>query len=99
MRGFNLFVDEVALNSPHPATDPPTYHQLEVNVRPPRAVALIPGNGSWLPQAQRMIENFSGVWGGSGDVLLPVDGDSNVHKALLSLIGRFDPDRFGFYVA
>jgi hypothetical protein len=45
-----------------------------------------------------MIELFSRVWGGHGDILVAASDDGTVADDLWRLLERFDPDCLGYYV-
>ena len=77
---------------------PPAYHRVEASVRPARVASLIYDVEDWIPTAQRMIELFSRVWGGHGNILVAASDDGDVSDDLWRLLERFDPDRLGYYV-
>ena len=76
----------------------PTYRRLAVTVRPPRVATVIPATDDWVSSAQRMMENYSAIWGGRGNVLVPCPDSGELTPAVWRLLERFDADRFGYYL-
>jgi hypothetical protein len=80
-------------------TGPPSYKRLSLTVRPPRtAVAMVEGDG-WVHSARRMVENFSRLWGGAGNVVLAIDSSGKVSETSWRLLEAFDADRLGYYAS
>jgi hypothetical protein len=59
--------------------EPPSYHRVELSVRPPRIAALIPGVGDWIPPAQRMMEKSK--WGHIGGATIGGGNQGNQREA------------------
>lgn len=76
----------------------PTYRRLAVTVRPPRLATVIPDLDDWVAGAQRMMENYSAIWGGRGDLLVPSTNSGELPTIMWRLLERFDPDRMGYYL-
>jgi len=77
---------------------PPEYRQVRLSVRPIRVAVVMPDTEGWIPQARRVMENFSRTWGGSGDLLIACKPDGSVSEMSWRLLELFDPDRFAHYV-
>lgn len=86
------------MNTDAAAVIPPRYHRVETSVRPARVACLIFELDEWISPALRMIELFSRMWGGSGNVLFAYSEENPIPEALWQALERFDPDRLGHYV-
>lgn len=75
----------------------PVYKQVLLNVRPPRLAIAFPGGSGWETPAQRLLEGFSRIWGGAGNVIFSVGEDGEVHPAVWRVLKRYDADRWGYY--
>jgi hypothetical protein len=75
----------------------PVYKRVVLNARPPRiAVAFFAGD-AWGLTAQRLLEGFSRIWGGAGDVIVPFGETDGIHPALWRVLKRYDADRWAYY--
>ncbi len=75
----------------------PDHHTLYLSVRPPRTAVFIQSEGDWMPIATRMLENFSRIWGGAGNILIPCSPDGNVNEIFWHILQVFDPDYLALY--
>jgi hypothetical protein len=50
-----------------------------------------------MPAVLRTIEGFSRIWGGVGNIIVPVLRDGVLPEGFLPVLARFDPDRLGYY--
>lgn len=66
------------------------FTSLTVSLRSPR-VAVAISSDDWVFHARRAIEFLSGVWGGAGGVIVPVESGS-VEPAVMRLLRMYDPD-------
>lgn len=76
----------------------PTYHRVADSVRPVRSAVFVPASGNWMSPAQHMMENFSRVWGGSGNIVIPLQESGSVSNVFWRVLEYFDPDRLGYYL-
>lgn len=75
-----------------------SYRQLRRRIRPARVVTVVPRiKEDWASTALRMLENYSITWGGCGDVLVPVDAESEWHPAFWPIVELFDADVWAGY--
>lgn len=86
------------MNSDVDVVVPPRYHRVETSVRPARVACLIFDLDEWVFPALRMIELFSRMWGGSGNVLFAYGEEHPIPESIWQALERFDPDRLGHYV-
>ncbi|MGY0234018.1 hypothetical protein [Longispora urticae] len=72
------------------------YRDIGASLRPPRFALAYRVYDDWVFEARRANAVLAGVWGGVGDVLIPVATDSCTATAsLLPFLRRFDPDYVG----
>lgn len=76
----------------------PEYRQIRLSLRPIRVAVVMPDVDGWIPQARRVMENFSRTWGGSGDLLIACRSDGSLSEVSWRLLELFDPDRLAHYV-
>jgi hypothetical protein len=50
-----------------------------------------------MPAVLRIIEGFSRVWGGVGNILVPVLRGDVLPECMWPVLARFDPDRLGYF--
>lgn len=67
------------------------YDNVSAALRAPRVAVAVPNDG-WQLHARRAIEFFSRVWGGQGNVVVPLGATGEMHPAVFRLLRRFDPD-------
>ncbi len=77
--------------------DVPRYRRLHRSLRPARVAVLVPGGGDWMPAVLRIMEGFSRIWGGVGNILVPVLPGDVLPECFWPVLARFDPDRLGYY--
>lgn len=59
---------------------------------------LVPVVDGWSDLAVEALAISTGIWGGSGNILVPYDPTSGeIDEAILELVRRFDPDVWGDY--
>jgi hypothetical protein len=78
------------------ASDIPRYRRLHLSLRPARVAVLVQGSDDWMPLVLRIIEGFSRVWGGAGNILVPVLPGEVLPEYFWPVLARFDPDRLGY---
>lgn len=74
-----------------------TYRRLFVSTRPTRLATLFPVDSHWKATATRILESYSRVWGGAGNILIPCALNGTFHEAHWRLLEVFDPDELGSY--
>lgn len=70
--------------------------RLAISVRPTRVGVIVGTGAAWRHAARRVTEGLSRKWGGIGDVIVPLDGES-VPEPFLDLLAEFDPDRLAVF--
>jgi hypothetical protein len=50
-----------------------------------------------MPPVLRVIEDFSRVWGGAGNILVPMLPEAAWPECFWPVLARFDPDRLGYF--
>jgi hypothetical protein len=72
----------------------PLYRRMHLFLRPARVAVFVPCGDDWVPGVLRTIEGFSRIWGGVGNILIPLlRGD--MPESFWPVFARFDPDRLG----
>lgn len=70
---------------------------IETRVRPGRVAVLVDINDSqWQNTCLRVIEYFTRLWGGCGNIIVPTDGKV-ISPAFWRILERFDPDYLKAY--
>jgi hypothetical protein len=65
---------------------------IETRVRPGRvAVCVDVNDAQWQSTCLRVIEYFTRLWGGCGNIIIPTDGRT-ISPLFWQILGRFDPD-------
>jgi hypothetical protein len=67
---------------------------LALGVRPPRVAIAVPmlEGFEWQRVFESAIAAQSRVWGGSGNLVFPLDGNLESNELLWTLLDLFDPD-------
>ena len=68
------------------------YQTIGARLRPPRVVVAYRGLSNWAFMGRQVIGSLSGVWGGAGAAVLPVNDHGALPEALLPLLRAYDPD-------
>ena len=66
------------------------------SARPLRMAVIVPSNDDWISASSRMMENFSRVWGGRGNILVPWAQDG-ITEPFWRILACYDPDIIGVY--
>jgi hypothetical protein len=70
---------------------------IETRVRPGRVAVLVDINDpQWQNTCLRVIEYFTRLWGGCGNIIVPTDG-KQISPLFWRILGRFDPDYLEAY--
>jgi hypothetical protein len=70
---------------------------IETRVRPGRVAVLVDvGDAAWQRTCLRVIEFFTRLWGGCGNIIIPTDGKT-ISPLFWRILGRFDPDYLNSY--
>jgi hypothetical protein len=75
----------------------PVYRRVILNVRPPRLATVFYGGEQWEVTARRLLEGYTRIWGGGGNLIVPIGETGQVHPALWRVLKRYDADRWAFY--
>src|SRR6266852_2112721 len=67
------------------------------NVRPARVACLVhQDDEDWQQSCMRIIEFFSGVWGGAYNIIVPTDG-KDIAKDFWKILSAYDADYIYYY--
>ena len=66
------------------------------SARPLRMAVIVPSNDDWISASSRMMENFSRVWGGCGNILIPWTKDG-ITEPFWRILECYDPDIISVY--
>lgn len=66
------------------------------NLRPAKVAVLVHKGWGWQDKCLKIIENFSQIWGGQKNLIIPTDG-KKIDKKFWFLLEKFDPDYFYIY--
>lgn len=66
------------------------------SARPLRMAVIVPSNDDWISASSRMMENFSRIWGGCGNILIPWTKDG-ITEPFWRILEFYDPDIIGVY--
>jgi hypothetical protein len=75
----------------------PIYRRVVLHARPPRLATVFFGGDAWEATVQRLLEGYTRIWGGAGDVIVPFSERGEVHPALWRVLKRYDADRWAYY--
>lgn len=66
------------------------------NLRPAKVAVFVPKSEDWQEKCLNIIENFSQIWGGAKNFIVPTD-DEKIDENFWFLLEKFDPDYFFVY--
>lgn len=66
------------------------------NLRPAKVAVLVHKGPGWQNKCLKIIENFSQIWGGQKNLIIPTDG-KKIDEKFWFLLEKFDPDYLYVY--
>lgn len=75
----------------------PKYRAIALAARPPRLATFVPVKERWQWSALRMLENYSRMWGGAANILVPALADGCIPDVFRRILRQFDPDYLAVY--
>lgn len=81
-----------------------SHRRLRLAVRPPRVATVVPlserhddREGPWRTRVTRMVENYTRLWGGAANLLIPWRPETGIPDAFMQALRAFDPDWVAWY--